>query len=112
MSTLEATRVLEQDTLATFIVEQWDEKKGNRSEWEAEKRELRNYVFATDTSKTSNSTLPWKNSTTIPKLCQIRDNLHANYITVYKQSTSPAYLINVRSFLYRSRYSHFHRPLI
>lgn len=81
MSTLEATRVLERDTLATFIVEQWDEKKGNRSEWEAEKRELRNYTFATDTSKTTNHTLPWKNSTTIPKLCQIRDNLHANYIS-------------------------------
>jgi hypothetical protein len=46
----------------------------------AEWRELRNYIFATDTSKTSNSTLPWKNKTTIPKLTQIRDNLHAHYM--------------------------------
>lgn len=37
-------------------------------------------MFATDTTKTTNSKLPWKNSTTIPKLCQIRDNLFANYM--------------------------------
>lgn len=46
------------------------------SEW----KELRNYLFATDTSHTSNSTNPWKNKTTLPKLTQIRDNLHANYM--------------------------------
>jgi hypothetical protein len=51
-----------------------------RREKEAEWRELRNYLFATDTTKTTNSKLPWKNKTTIPKLTQIRDNLHANYM--------------------------------
>lgn len=82
MSSLETTRrILEQDALASFIVEQWDEKKGQRAVWEAEKRELRNYIFATDTSKTNGDALPWRNSTTIPKICQIRDNLHANYIS-------------------------------
>ncbi|WP_038356641.1 hypothetical protein, partial [Vibrio cholerae] len=50
-------------------------------EWLAQKAELRNYVFATDTTTTTNSTLPWKNKTTLPKLCQIRDNLHSNYIS-------------------------------
>lgn len=59
----------------------WDTWNGQRrskvSQWE----ELRNYIFATDTSTTTNSLLPWKNSTTTPKLCQIRDNLHANYIS-------------------------------
>jgi hypothetical protein len=43
-------------------------------------KEVRDYVFATDTRTTSNSKLPWRNSTTRPKLCQIRDNLHANYM--------------------------------
>jgi len=43
-------------------------------------KELRNYLFATDTTHTNGSTLPWKNKTTIPKLTQIRDNLHANYM--------------------------------
>lgn len=80
-STLEATKVLERDTLASFIVEQWDELNNQRAPWLAEKAELRNYVFATDTRKTTSGTLPWKNSTTIPKICQIRDNLHANYIS-------------------------------
>lgn len=41
--------------------------------------EVRRYVYATDTTTTTNSKLPWKNKTTIPKLCQIRDNLYANY---------------------------------
>lgn len=47
------------------------------NEW----KELRNYLFATDTQSTSNAMNPWKNSTTTPKLCQIRDNLHSNYIS-------------------------------
>lgn len=42
--------------------------------------ELRNYIYATDTSTTTNNKLPWSNSTTLPKLTQIRDNLYANYI--------------------------------
>src|SRR5690606_26809657 len=46
-----------------------------------ERKELRNYIFATDTSTTSNAHLPWKNKTTLPKLCQIRDNLLSNYIS-------------------------------
>lgn len=45
-------------------------------QWE----ELRRYVYATDTRTTTNATLPWKNTTTIPKLCQIRDNLFSNYM--------------------------------
>jgi hypothetical protein len=43
-------------------------------------KELRNYIFQTDTTDTSNSKLPWKNKTSIPKITQIRDNLHANYL--------------------------------
>lgn len=61
-----------------FKWEAWnDQRRGKRNEWQ----ELRNYIFATDTSSTSNAALPWKNRTTLPKLCQIRDNLHANYIS-------------------------------
>jgi hypothetical protein len=61
-----------------FLWSKWNnERQGKIQEW----LEVRNYVFATDTSTTTNSTLPWKNSTTIPKLCQIRDNLHANYLS-------------------------------
>lgn len=56
---------------------EWDQAKADiKRQW----LELRNYLFATDTSTTSNSSLPWKNKTTMPKLTQIRDNLFANYM--------------------------------
>ena len=56
----------------------WQQKRdGKEAEWQ----ELRNYLFATDTTTTTNSSLPWKNKTTMPKLAQIRDNLHANYMS-------------------------------
>jgi len=79
-SVLEATRMLERTGMADFISVQWDMLKGQRSGREADWRELRNYIFALDTRSTTNSSLPWKNCTTIPKLTQIRDNLHANYM--------------------------------
>lgn len=69
------------DELAQYIANTWDVYNSNRNTKIAEWNELRNYIFATDTSTTSNSTLPWKNSTTLPKLCQIRDNLHSNYVS-------------------------------
>ena len=62
--------------LASLYNQWYIQRQGKEAEW----RELRNYLFATDTSTTSNSSLPWKNSTTLPKLTQIRDNLHANYM--------------------------------
>ena len=55
----------------------WDEFKSViRHRW----NEIRQYLYATDTTQTTNSQLPWNNKTTIPKLCQISDNLRANYI--------------------------------
>lgn len=68
------------DNLARVISTRYIEWDVFRQQWMVEKAELRNYLFATDTTKTSNKSLPWKNSTTLPKLTQIRDNLHANYM--------------------------------
>jgi len=68
------------DALATAIVNRYLDYDKYRRSWVEEKKELRNYLFATDTTKTTNSSLPWKNSTTTPKLTQLRDNLHANYM--------------------------------
>jgi len=68
------------EQMAVQICENYDRWQQKRDAWLQEKRELRNYIFATDTTTTTNSSLPWKNSTTVPKLCQIRDNLHANYM--------------------------------
>lgn len=69
------------DAPADWVSHLWDNYNQKRREWLNEKLELRNYLFATDTSSTSNNDLPWKNKTTIPKLCQIRDNLHSNYLS-------------------------------
>lgn len=69
------------DNPSNWVINLWDtyhqQRQGKVAEW----KELRNYIFATDTTTTTNSTLPWKNSTTIPKICQIRDNLHSNYVS-------------------------------
>ena len=78
---LEVSQLLEKDSEAEFIAHTWNNYNSQRHTKIAEWKEVRNYVFATDTTKTTNSRLPWKNSTTLPKLCQIRDNLHSNYIS-------------------------------
>lgn len=68
-----------QDAQAAWVVDLWETFNNQRRNKLEEWKELRDYIFATDTSSTTNNTLPWKNSTTIPKICQIRDNLFANY---------------------------------
>ena len=74
--------LLQEDQLACYIGEKWMEWNTLRhtkiKQWE----EVRQYLFATDTRTTTNQKLPWKNTTTIPKLTQIRDNLYANYLAV------------------------------
>ncbi len=76
---LELENIISADLLATRLTEKWIEWDALRNVWKVDKEEIRRYVYATDTSSTSNVTNPWKNRTTIPKLCQIRDNLYANY---------------------------------
>jgi len=68
------------DQAAVQIANQYVAWESLRNPWANQKTELRNYIFATDTTTTSNKSLPWKNTTTVPKLTQIRDNLHANYM--------------------------------
>jgi len=76
---LELHNVIQPDMLATRITEKWVEwetlRQVKKNDWE----EVRRYVYATDTTQTTNNQLPWKNKTTVPKLCQIRDNLYSNY---------------------------------
>jgi hypothetical protein len=79
-TTLDVETVIEPDGEALEIARNWREWVIYRDKRIAELRELRNYLFATDTTTTSNKALPWSNSTTTPKLTQIRDNLHANYM--------------------------------
>lgn len=69
------------DDIGKYISFTWMQYHTQMREKIDQWKELRNYIFATDTTTTTNRSLPWKNSTTIPKLCQIRDNLHSNYIS-------------------------------
>ena len=76
----ELAGILRGDDQAKWVANLWDKWDNQRSGIKDLWREQNEFVFATDTSKTSVSSLPWKNSTVNPKLCQIRDNLHSNYI--------------------------------
>lgn len=77
---LDILEVIMPDHLGCWISERWVEWDSRRRVWMNQKEELQRYLFATDTRQTSNSKLPWSNSTVTPKLTQIRDNLYANYM--------------------------------
>jgi hypothetical protein len=79
MEELDIQGMFSPDHLATDISDKWSLWDQIRGEWKREKEELRDYLYATDTKTTSNRSLPWSNSTTMPKLTQIYDNLKANY---------------------------------
>jgi hypothetical protein len=78
--TLDIEEILQKDDIACYIADRWMEwdmlRQSQVNSWE----EVQRYIFATDTTKTSNAKLPWSNKTTLPKLTHIRDNLHANYM--------------------------------
>lgn len=78
--TLTVKGIVDPHALATQISDSAIKYAQARRDKERQWGEVRSYVFATDTRTTSNAKLPWRNTTTRPKLCQIRDNLHANYM--------------------------------
>lgn len=75
--------------LASHIANQYVEWESMRNTWLEKTHEIHEYVYATDTSGTTNETLPWKNSVHIPKLCQIHDNLNANYMAALFPNDRP-----------------------
>lgn len=77
---LQLNDVIIKDQLGCLIAQTFQEWDNFRANKKADWRELYKYIYATDTRTTSNSVLPWKNTTTTPKLTQIRDNLYANYM--------------------------------
>jgi hypothetical protein len=80
-NTLDVGAVLSPDQIADEIAVKYDAWKRDRHTWEEERLELRNFLYATDTRTTTAGTLPFKNSTTTPKLSQIAQNLKANYMS-------------------------------
>jgi hypothetical protein len=77
---LELDDLISRDQLGCSIANKWMEWNMGRQEKVGEWKELNRYLYATSTRHTTNSKLPWSNSTTLPKLTQIRDNLYANYV--------------------------------
>ena len=75
----ELSEYLTPDDTSAWIVNKWTDFEHQRQKAKDAWQEVQEYLFATDTTDTTNSSLPWKNSTTLPKLTQIRDNLHSNY---------------------------------
>jgi len=84
---LDIESIIHADILASEVSNKWMEWNSFRSSWIEQKKELRNYLYATSTKTTGNALLPWSNTTTTPKLTQISDNLHANYMaTLFPQN--------------------------
>lgn len=81
--------ILRPDNLAVSISNTFNSWTSFRQNWLADKEEIRQYIFATDTQNTSTGGLGWKNSTHIPKLCNIRDNLHSNYMAALFPNDRP-----------------------
>lgn len=77
----DAQKLTTQDDIAAEICSRWEKANNSRQGFLNELDELYEYITATDTSTTSNSSLPWRNKTTIPQLAKIRDNLHAQYLS-------------------------------
>ena len=75
----EINGILKPDDKACWVVDKYVTFRGDQIQWLDQTKELRNYIFQTSTQDTTNKQLPWKNSTSVPKLTQLRDNLHANY---------------------------------
>lgn len=76
----EINELIQPSGMASWVVNKYVEWRGAQMVWLEESKELRDYIFQTDTTQTSNAKLPWKNKTSVPKLTQLRDNLHANYM--------------------------------
>ncbi|MAQ19373.1 MAG: hypothetical protein CMN30_31810 [Sandaracinus sp.] len=77
----ELVGLLSPDSPSEWVSNLWNKYHYQRAEKLSEWAEVDKYIFATDTTTTSNSSNPWTHNTTIPKLTQIRDNLHANYLS-------------------------------
>lgn len=78
---VEIRGLVQPDEPSAWVANLWTKYNNQRAEKIDEWAEVDKYLFATDTSTTSAGDLPWSHKTTTPKLTQIRDNLHSNYLS-------------------------------
>lgn len=86
---IELEEAMGPERLAKQIAELYTKWEMYRNVWLSGTKEVREYIFATDTRHTTNTSNPWKNSVHIPKLCQLRDNLQANYMAAMFPNDRP-----------------------
>jgi hypothetical protein len=80
-TTIDIQEIASPHRLATQISSFWVDWDNYRTSWLHEQKIKSEYLQATSTKQTEvGDSTPWKNNTTLPKLTQIRDNLHANYL--------------------------------
>jgi len=78
---IEAGRAqLGEDSLARLVGDFWTRYNPDRLSWINSAQDIRSYLSAESTQQTQVGDLPWKNSTTVPKLTQLYDNLVAYYM--------------------------------
>lgn len=78
---VELRGLVQPDDASAWVSHLWTKYNNQRVGKVAEWNEVDKYLYATDTTTTSNSNLPWTHKTTTPKLTQLRDNLHSNYLS-------------------------------
>lgn len=86
---IELEEAMGPERLAKQVSELYTTWEMYRNVWLSGTKEVRGYIFATDTRHTTNTSNPWKNSVHIPKLCQLRDNLQANYMAAMFPNDRP-----------------------
>ena len=62
------------------MVNDFENMQSGRASWEEERKETLLFIDATDTKTTTNSKLPFKNSTTINKIAQLYNNTVTSYM--------------------------------
>lgn len=68
-----------ESSFVDYLVNLYTNFKNSRSKWEEENDEVSKFVFATDTRSTVQQSATFKNTTTIPKLAQVRNNIITSY---------------------------------
>lgn len=69
----------EEASFVNHLVGLYTSYKNSRARWEEENDEVSKFIFATDTRSTVQQSAEFKNTTTIPKLAQVRNNIITSY---------------------------------
>ena len=77
---LDLDEIINADDIGIAIANRWCEWDGLRSQKKEKWKEIQKFVYATDTLDTFGHQMEWSNTVTVPKICQVRDNLYAHYM--------------------------------